>query len=93
MLLESMSVYLAHKTNSTVFQQRGLLPLVVLLHLQYAGSSRTSECKVGQQATISDKHSKQISPRPLLLALKPKRINLSCAHLESAPNVHRFLIN
>jgi|HubBroStandDraft_6_1064221.scaffolds.fasta_scaffold145727_2 hypothetical protein len=90
MPLESMSVYLAHEINSTVFQQRGLLPLVVLLRLRHAGSRRTSECKVGQQATISDKHSKQISPRPLLLALKPKRINLNCAHLESAPNVHRF---
>ena len=39
MPLESMSVYIAHETNSTVFEQRGLLPLVVLLRLQYAGSS------------------------------------------------------
>ena len=90
MPLESMSVYLAHEINSTVFQWRGLLPLVVLLRLRHAGSRRTSECKVGQQATISDKHSKQISPTTSSLSPQTKRINLSCAHLESAPNVHRF---
>ena len=65
MLLESMPVYLAHEINSTVFQQRGLLSLVVLLRLQYAGSRRTSECKVGQQATIFDKHSKADFPHDL----------------------------
>ena len=62
MPLESMSVYLAHEINSTVFQWRGLLPLVVLLRLRHAGSRRTSECKVGQQATIFDKHSKADFP-------------------------------
>jgi hypothetical protein len=72
MPLESMSVYLAHEINSTVFQQRGLLPLVVLRRLRHAGSGRTSECKVGQQATISDKHSKQISPTTSLLSPQTK---------------------
>jgi hypothetical protein len=80
MLLESIPVYLAQETNSTVFQQRGLLPLVVLLRLQYAGSRRTSECKVGQQATISDKHSKQISPTTSLLSPQTKTNQLKlCA--------------
>ena len=37
LLMESTPLYLARETNSTVFQQRGLLPLVVLLRLQYAG--------------------------------------------------------
>jgi len=76
--MESTRVYLAHETNSTVFQQRGLLPLVVLLRLRHAGSSRTSECKVGQQATISDKHSKQISPTtsPLSPQTKTNQLKL-----------------
>ena len=58
-------MYIAHETNSTVFEQRGLLPLVVLLRLRYAGSRRTSECKVGQQAIIFDKHSKADFPYDL----------------------------
>ena len=76
--MESTRVYLAHETNSTVFEQRGLLPLVVLLRLRHAGSSRTSECKVGQQATISDKHSKQISPTtsPLSPQTKTNQLKL-----------------
>jgi hypothetical protein len=65
MLLESMPVYLAHEINSTVFQQRGLLSLIVLLPLQYARSRRTSECKVGQQGTIFDKHPKADFPYSL----------------------------
>ena len=76
--MESTPVHLAHETNSTVFQQRGLLPLVVLQRLRHAGSRRTSECKVGQKATISDKHSKQISPTtsPLSPQTKTNQLKL-----------------
>jgi hypothetical protein len=93
MLLESIPMYLAPEINSTVFQQRGLLPLVVLLRLRHAGSRRTSECKVGQQATISDKHSKQISPTTSPLSPQTKTNQLKLCAPWVGPKRASVLIN